>query len=282
MLLIIGSDNDPNTQRVADHSYIQDINYIQIDPSLPEYQTVQWTFGDRHLLLNGNPSHPNAVYLRHDVFSAGVEVWSTALVRTVSAFLLANPQVRMLNRNSMLRENNKTSNLLLAHALGMQIPKTTVFAGAPMAMKVEFAGEDVIAKPSHGGDYAARPADLPEDTMNYASAFVQERLPGTNYRVFVIGGEVFGFEVKSDMLDYRVDECTQVIESAPPAPVAVHSVAMAQACHFDYCALDFRLNGQGEWVFLEINSFPMFSVFDDSCKNRLVEAQLAFLMKNAT
>lgn len=281
MLLIVGSDNDPNTRRIADHAYIREIEFIQIDPILIDSRSVEWALGSEKLLLNGDSIQPEAVYLRHDVFSSGVEFWSSALIKTVSAFVLGNPSVRCLNRDSMLLENNKAHNLILAQTLNMPIPETTIFAGAPAEMKQRFTGQDVIAKPLAGGAFSVQPDTLDEAAIGYASSFVQERLPGQNQRVFVIDGQVFGFEVQSEELDYRTDTKTQVVTCKTPETIAEQAVEMARLCRFDYCALDFRCNDRGDWVFLEINSFPMFSAFDDAADNRLVEAQLAFLTRKA-
>ena len=281
MLLIVGSDDDPNARRLVDQLYIKNLNYIQIDPSKRALTTLKWRLGEDQLLLNGDALHPKAVYMRHNVFSADSELWSLALVRTVTSFILGNPSVRVMNRKSLLHDNNKTANLLLAESLGLKVPETEVYAGPPSCLKQEFEGQDVIAKPLEGGDYASLPSDIDEASVSYAAAFVQSRLPGENYRVFVIDGKAYGFSVQSALLDYRVDPETKGV-SVPLTPDIIQgSIALAARCGFDYCALDFRADADGTWVFLEINSFPMFVAFDDASDNALVNAQLAFLLSGS-
>lgn len=237
--------------------------------------------GSRHLLLNDNGIQPQSVFLRHDIFSGSAEFWSSALIKTVHAYLLGNPNVRCLNRHSLLWDNNKVYNLLLAQQLNMRVPQTTILAGLPTVIKQRFVDQDVIAKPLAGGDFAVQVPNLNDAALTYASSFVQERLPGKNFRVFVIDQEVFGFDVQSEALDYRVDTDTCVVPLTPPDAIAAQAAEIARICGFDYCALDFRQDAAGEWVFLEINSFPMFTAFDDAAENRLVEAQLAFLTGKA-
>lgn len=88
----------------------------------------------------------------------------------------------------------------------------------------------------------------------------------------------YAFSLPPPDRDYRSDPAPKLSFIDTPDAVKQKSITLAKTLGFDYCALDFRANAAGDWVFLEVNSMPMFVAFDNACENRLVDAQLDLLI----
>jgi len=278
MLLILGSDNDPNARRIADHTHIHNVPYKQLDPAELDKFSLNWTLNCTKLVINDEAFTPQALYLRHDVFTEDSEEVSDLLYASLEGYGLTHPGVRMLNRSTTGSNNNKCYNLSVAQRLGLRIPETHI-ATANQPIRDIFFEDDsrFVAKPLEGGDHTVPLHALDKLYHKYKSVFIQEQLLGRNIRQFVIGGKSFAFELTTTDLDYRTDPDVEVISTELDVGIRALGESLAKELGFDYCALDYRENLDGDVFFLEINSFPMFSVFDDACSNALADAQLRFL-----
>jgi len=280
LLLIVGGDSDPNTQRLVDQAHLRDLNYRFWDTDSPTALRIAWDFESPTIELDGDSLQPAAVFLRYNVF-AGDPARNLAAFDTVQSYCLAWPQLRMLNRLSATDANNKCRNLRWAREVGLAIPQTLVMADLSPLRSMPAADEHVL-KPLVGGAHTQAVSDIHSDLQTLASLppqFVQNRLRGENWRLFWIGDQPFCFHLQSDALDYREDDRVQVRPIEPPAELLAPALQLVQRIGFDYCALDFRCTrGWEQPVFLEVNSFPMFVRFDDASENRLVDAILNLLI----
>lgn len=149
----------------------------------------------------------------------------------------------------------------------LSVPETlTTNDPDEVATFVDRVGE-AIYKPVAGGGYArlVTPTDLSMDRLErLANAPVQfqERLDGTNYRVFVVDGEaVATVRVHSEELDYRTGEHTVEV-AAPNAPIEQCAVRAADCLGLDFSGVDFVV-GDDDFGILEANPSPMFVGFDE-------------------
>lgn len=280
MFLVAGSDNDPNTRRLIDQAHIYDIPYQFIDVSLDEIPSVHWNLGEREISINEHTVVPDALYLRHDVFSSDRDQWSLILTQNLSAYASGRDDVKVLNKARLHQYNDKHFNLLLANMLGLKIPLTKTILG--LFQPGQIMGNtpfDAIIKPAQGGDYTIKfdPSHEPDRPYHH---FLQEFLPGDNFRVFVIGTEIFGFRILTENIDYRTDKSADIEVISVEDSLAQKCLEMASKLNMNYCAHDFRANEAGQWVYLETNSFPMFVAFDDVANNQLANAQLRELGYN--
>lgn len=282
LLLIVGGDSDPNTQRVVDQAHLRDLPYRFWDTDSPTALRIAWDFDTPAIDLDGETLRPSAVFLRYNVF-AGEPARNLAAFDTVQAYCLAWPQLRMLNRLAAADANNKCRNLRWARDAGLAIPQTLVMADLSPLATMPAPAEHVI-KPLVGGAHTQAVADICGDHQRLAGLppqFVQNRLQGENLRLFWIGDHPFCFHLQSEALDYREDACVQVERIEPPPQLLAPALRLVQRIGFDYCALDFRCTrGWEQPIFLEVNSFPMFVRFDDASDNRLVDAILDLLIGN--
>ncbi|QDT08391.1 ATP-grasp domain-containing protein [Planctomycetes bacterium K23_9] len=281
MLLIVGGESDPNTQRMVDQAHIRDCQYVLWDTDQEHAHRIAWDFDSPKIDLGDTTHRPSSVFLRYNVFD-GDPTKNLAAFDVIQSYVLAWPEIRILNRRSMTDANNKSHNLRLAKDLGFEIPETIVMGDLTPLMSIPDPQSHAI-KPLGGGAHTKSVGDIFQDVNELAGLppqFVQEKLTGENLRVFCIDGQTFGFHLQTTKLDYREDDAVEVVQVEVPSELIQPSIELATKIGFDYCALDFRFRqGVTSPVFLEINSFPMFVRFDDAGQNNLADAMILFLTK---
>ncbi len=281
MLLIVGGESDPNTQRIVDQAHIRGDKYLFWDTDHDNAKQIAWDYASAKLDLGDHTIEPTAVFLRYNVFQGDAQK-NLAAFDVIQSYVLAWPNIKILNRRSMTDANNKSHNLRLALNLGFEIPNTIVM-GDLTPLKDHPDPTRLAMKPLNGGAHTVSVADINQDIQTLSQTgpqFVQERLDGENLRVFCIDGNATCFHLQTSKLDYREDDAVEVVEVPVPEQLIQPAAQLASEIGFDYCALDFRCrDGMNEPVFLEINSFPMFVRFDDAGKNCLANAILDFLTK---
>jgi glutathione synthase/RimK-type ligase-like ATP-grasp enzyme len=104
----------------------------------------------------------------------------------------------------------------------------------------------------------------------------QEEAPGTNLRVYVVGGEpVAAYEIESDELDYRGHEKGLRRISPIPPRAALESTRAAQACGMPFTGLDIRFVSDQDFQVLECNPSPMFEGIERWTHERPITDALA-------
>jgi glutathione synthase/RimK-type ligase-like ATP-grasp enzyme len=125
-----------------------------------------------------------------------------------------------------------------------------------------------IFKPVYGGAHAKLVTEehLECDRLNLALSIspvtIQEYIPGTNVRSYVIGDSVYSAEIRSQALDFREDANAELIKIDVPESVRQQCLAIAEAFMLEWTAIDWRVKPTGEYVFLEANPSPMFIHFE--------------------
>lgn len=179
----------------------------------------------------------------------------------------------MLNRGNENLEMSKPRALVLAKECGFSTPETWI-----TSQFNQFADKDnYIAKPVGGGDYTRRLSDMPED-LGDRPWIVQEKLQYPELRLFRAGKHYLAFEIASEVLDYRTTDKFSMKEVTPPAALVAAMEKLTGKLGLDYAAADLKTNPRtGALEFLEINSMPMFTGYDNAAKGRLSDAILLTL-----
>jgi len=166
--------------------------------------------------------------------------------------------------------------------LGVPVPRT-LLTNDPQAV-LEFAAEHPrsIVKPVQGGDHAIpllreHLAAERLAALRFAPVTIQEQIDGTNVRAFVAGERVLGCEIQARTLDYRDDGAARVVAHELPAEVRRQSVAIARELDLLWTGIDYRLDPEGRYVFLEANPSPMFMGFEAQSGVPLTEALVDLL-----
>lgn len=167
--------------------------------------------------------------------------------------------------------------------LGIQIPKTLI--GNDWIAIKEFAcnHEKVIFKPIYGGAHTKilEPEHLiPERlelVLRLSPLMLQQYIPGTNLRVYVIGDAVYAAEIRSAAIDFREDQQAQILPLEIPDSIRQQCHQIAQALGLVWTAIDWRLNPDGQFVFLEANPSPMFIHFEHQTHYPITQALIELL-----
>lgn len=275
MLLIVGGSKDFNLQRLADAAEWRKVPHRVIYTDADPAPAVNWRPSSAEITINGETfsATGTSLFIRYDVFSDDPTTKRTAFYEALRGWAESYPEVGMLNRGNENLEMSKPRALVLAKECGFSTPETWI-----TSQFNQFADKDnYIAKPVGGGDYTRRLSDMPED-LGDRPWIVQEKLQYPELRLFRAGKHYLAFEIASEVLDYRTTDKFSMKEVTPPAALVAAMEKLTGKLGLDYAAADLKTNPRtGALEFLEINSMPMFTGYDNAAKGRLSDAILLTL-----
>ena len=162
----------------------------------------------------------------------------------------------------------KPLQLSKAKQIGVTIPATLISNDPQEVREFVEVHQKVIFKPVYGGAHTklVTEAHLELNRLTRALSIspvtIQEYIPGTNIRSYVIGESVYTAEIRSPALDFREDLEAELIPIDLPEAVRKQCLAISQAFMLEWTAIDWRVKPTGEYVFLEANPSPMFVHFE--------------------
>jgi hypothetical protein len=246
--------------------------------------SLTWDLESDDLHVDGERLTLTGVFARRDVFHSrgpGADYRALAWSATLRGWLAGCSTVRVLNRGYLGRYTNKLHALRLARDVGLEVPATVVTNEVGGLKKS--LGER-IAKPVPGGGHCKNLDELLADTdlqdgVAASPAIIQPRLAGPDVRIYWIAGKCIGFRIRADALDYRLAQRREIepLDDLPQAATAGLQ-RLLERMGLDWCAADFKARPEnGELTFLEINSDPMFSVFDRVGNGAITSSIVGFL-----
>lgn len=160
----------------------------------------------------------------------------------------------------------KPFQLAVLERAGLPVP-ATLWTNDPREVRAFASGRRLVYKPVAGG--AATKELKPEDlegerlrALSGAPVTFQQLLPGDNYRVYCLDGEIAAcFRITSEAIDFRQNE-DLVEETTLPGAVLKQCLKAAEVLGLRWAGIDLREDGSGTLRFLELNSSPMFLGFD--------------------
>jgi glutathione synthase/RimK-type ligase-like ATP-grasp enzyme len=187
----------------------------------------------------------------------------------------------VVNRPSASASNSaKPYQSALIHAWGFATPATLITTD-PAAVQAfweqygtviykSLSGvRSIVARltPAHRGrltDLAACPTQF------------QQYIPGHDYRVHVVGEEIFACEIISAADDYRYAHRQGLsVHMRPytlPAACAERCRALAAALHLVVAGIDLRQTPEGQWYCFEVNPSPAFTYYQGATGQPIDEA----------
>ncbi len=267
-LLIAGGKADPSIRAIHGAAQKLAVETVEIwtETAVLSFDPLTMTlWQDAHEIKD-----IRAAFLRNDVFGAG----SASVTAVLRGWLACHPQIKRLNPMAFGRSAsfNKLSALAAAHRHGLAIP-LTMAGNDPRGLQAFAAQSPAIRKPVEGGDYC-RPL-VPDAHTGATAIIAQERLVGPDLRIYRVGGQLLGFHIRSDALDYRTDRAAVVSAAPVPADLSEGLFALTDEMGLDFCASDFKTCPRsGRLVYLETNAAPMIAAFG----SELADAILAHLM----
>lgn len=208
--------------------------------------------------------------------------WQHAL--TVEDELLSWAEITpalVINRPSAMSSNaSKPYQMEIIRSAGFKTPETLITTDPDAVQEFWRAHDQVVYKSISGvRSIVRRLADehvtrIP-DVANCPTQF-QEYIPGNDYRVHVVAGEVFACEIMSHADDYRYASrqgySVGITRRDLPQDVAMKCVALTRTCGLTLAGIDLRLTPEGEWYCFEVNPSPAFTYYQQATRERMDEA----------
>lgn len=166
----------------------------------------------------------------------------------------------------------------------MTIPATLISNDPQEVREFVVAYQKVIFKPVYGGVHTKLVTETPLEinrltmALSISPVTIQEYIPGTNIRSYVIGESIYTAEIRSPVLDFREDLEAELIPIDLPEAVHKQCLAISKAFILEWTAIDWRVKPTGEYVFLEANPSPMFVHFERQTGFPLTQELLKLLM----
>jgi glutathione synthase/RimK-type ligase-like ATP-grasp enzyme len=174
-------------------------------------------------------------------------------------------------------------------SLGFDYPDTLVTTDPEAALQFWKTHKKVIYKSVSGirsvvscltPAHRKRLADL-----RWCPTQFQEYVPGTEFRVHVIGKRVFAVEIVSEAVDYRFAEEAGMSAGIRffrlPSEIARRCRLLTARMNLLAAGIDLRRTPHGRWYCLETNASPGFTHFEDVDKHPIAEAMARLLMSEA-
>ncbi len=168
--------------------------------------------------------------------------------------------------------------------LGVRIPATLVSNDPEEVIEFAQSQKRLIFKPVYGGAHTQlinqshlQPKRL-SLVLSLSPVTIQEYIPGTNIRTYVIAESIYAAEIRSNSLDFREDLKAELIPIELPEYIQQQCLAITKALMLEWTAIDWRLSPEGEYLFLEANPSPMFLHFERQTAFPLTEKLVKLLM----
>jgi glutathione synthase/RimK-type ligase-like ATP-grasp enzyme len=189
----------------------------------------------------------------------------------------------VVNRTDPSSTNNsKPYQLSLIHKTGFKIPETFISNDNLAVKKFLLGNHSSIYKSISGVRSIVSRVENAQleylQDVSWCPTLFQKLIPGTNYRVHVIGNKILALRVHSDRLDYRYGNTTMISEDLP-TEVAVKCRNLNALLGLHFSGIDLIRTPEDEWYCLEVNPSPAYSYFQHKSGEPISQALCAFLME---
>lgn len=279
-LLIAGGQQDPNVVTLLQRALLRKLKVVPLLIAKDSIPSFYWANGKADIEIDDKKYRFRAAFSRRNVFhdwkpedTHSGEAWFAA----IQGYLISNPKIRILNRSCQSTITNKLAVLVEAKKMGLTIPETIVTNQLDRLDTKQY--KKFIAKPVAGGGYCIPLEEAVTDQtfrkgISAMPAIVQHKIHGADIRIYRIGKQWFGFRLTSSYLDYRQNNDVKIeMLKTLPQKIIKPLALLLDAMKMDWAATDFKEN-KNELVFLEVNSQPMFSRFDECAKGKVCDAIL--------
>jgi hypothetical protein len=179
----------------------------------------------------------------------------------------------VINRPSAMASNNsKPYQAMLIRSLGINVPVTLVTTDVDAALAFWEKHGSVIFKSVSGvrsvvSQLTNKHRSALQDITNCPTQF-QEYIAGNDYRVHVVGDEIFASEIRCIADDYRYAGKQGVDVDIHPCPlpqdIAERCRALATSLGLPVAGIDLRRTPAGEWYCFEVNPSPGFTFYQEA------------------
>lgn len=297
-ILILGADGDEHASHMANRLLTRGADAILVDgASYPSSMTISFdpADGSGEIGLSGGRrvsfDEVTAVYWRnyHGVGPADLPDPDQSYVAEndsrglFESMLIWLPALWVNGWGAVQLHQTKPVQLAMVARLGVPIPRSLITNAADPLVDFAARTPRSIFKPVQGGAHTRRltqaeltPANL--ENLRLAPVSVQEEIPGTNIRAFVIGERVLACEVSTGAVDFRDDDSPSIVPHELSSDQEEMCRSIARTLDLVWTGIDFRRTPDGKYVFLEANPSPMFMGFEQYSGLPLTDALADLLL----
>lgn len=283
-VLILGNSQDAHAARVEQELSVKGIAAHYLDTNLfPTSCSISWQpdLGEGYLHLSTGDKlafkDVKSVYWRNLASISIPNLGDATLQRTayndsmslLRTLIQALP-ARWVNSWAAYQfHKDKPLQLRLASKLGVTIPATLISNNPELIQQFATRQPKLIFKPVTGGVHtqwvtkSLLETERLKKVLSLSPVTLQEYIPGTNIRTYVIGESVYSAEIATSALDFRSDKDAKLTPVELPHAVREQSIAIASSFFLKWTGIDWRRKPTGEYVFLEANPSPMFIYFEN-------------------
>jgi hypothetical protein len=197
--------------------------------------------------------------------------YAAAIHDLLSCWLEITPGLVVNRLAAMASNGSKPYQLQQIRQFGFRVPETIVTTDPSAARAFWQRHGSVIYKSvssvrSRVSRLKSEHLDRLSDVACCPTQF-QQYIAGTDYRVHVVGAEVFACEVRSEADDYRYPGPHRVEVEACPVPWEVEDRCrrLASAMQLFVAGIDLRRSRvDGDWYCFEVNPSPAFTYYEDA------------------
>lgn len=237
-----------------------------------------------------------AVYIRTydwrqfpEIKETGSQAWNHAfLLEDILASWLEITPALVVNRLSAMSANNsKPYQAMQIQSSGFSIPDTLITTDRTCVIEFQKRHGEVIYKSISG--VRSIVSRLTEEQLGrlddilWCPTQFQQYIPGNDYRVHVVGDEVFPCEIVCEADDYRYaarkGAGISVRACEIPPDCLERCRALAKASGLVFAGIDLRLTPDGEWYCFEVNPSPGFTYYQALASQPIDDAIARLLVK---
>ena len=299
-VLILGNPQDAHAAKIKQELSAKGIAAHYLDTNLyPTRLSISWQpdLGEGYLHLSAEDKlafqDVKSVYWRN-LASISIPNLSDTTLQTTAyndsmsllRTLIQALPARWVNSWAAYQfHKDKPLQLRKASQLGVTIPATLISNNPEEIRQFAKAQPKLIFKPVTGGVHtqwvteSLLERERLKKVLSLCPVALQEYIPGTNIRTYVIGESVYSAEIATTALDFRSDKDAKLIPVELPPVIKEQSIAIARAFFLEWTGIDWRRKPTGEYVFLEANPSPMFLYFEDRTGFPITQELVNLLIK---
>jgi hypothetical protein len=197
--------------------------------------------------------------------------------------------ILVVNRPSAMESNSsKPYQLRLIQQHGFEVPDTLVTTDA-LAIQEFWDRHGTVIYKSISGVRSIVTRLTPQHAdrlahVRWCPTQFQEYIPGIDYRVHVVGDELFAAEIISSADDYRYARhfgaTAEIRPHTPSTEIADRCRSLASGLGLPVAGIDLRQRPDGRWYCFEVNPSPAFSYYQNAT-GQAIDVAIARLLRQS-
>lgn len=205
---------------------------------------------------------------------------ATAMTDALTCWLETTPALVVNALSAMASNGSKPYQARIITGHGLRVPETLVTTDPGAVQDFRHRHGDLVYKSVSGirsivSRLGSEKLDQ-LDAVRWCPTQFQEYVAGDDYRVHVVGNEIFACHIASQADDYRYagrqGGDVDITACDIPANLAETCRRLARTLDLAVAGIDLRLHPERGWYCFEVNPSPAFTYFEDATGQEIGEA----------